>query len=786
MEMSETMFEGLNDRQREAVEHTEGPVLILAGAGSGKTRVLTHRIAYLIGEKGVNPWNIMAITFTNKAAQEMRSRVDSLVGYGSDSIWVATFHASCARILRRFADRIGYDNNFTIYDTDDQKSLMKEVCKYLQIDTKQLKEKTILNAISDAKNELINETEYANRSFGDYMRQRISGAYREYQSRLRSNNAMDFDDLILNTVELLRANPDVLRDYQERFAYVCVDEYQDTNTAQFRLVELLAGGQRNLCVVGDDDQSIYKFRGANIRNILDFEKVYPDAHVVRLEQNYRSTQNILDAANAVIAHNRGRKEKSLWTEEGAGRLIHYRPQDTAYDEAEYIAGEIAGGIKSGRHYGDYAILYRTNAQSRLLEEQLVRKNVPYQIVGGVNFYARREIKDLLSYLKTVDNGKDDLAVKRILNVPKRSIGAATEAKVDAFAREQGCTFLEALMRAGEIPALGRATEKVTGFADLIRGLQTKQGNLLPGDLLEDIMDSTGYEAYLREECETDEEFEGRMENIDELISKLVSYEESTDEPTLSGFLEEVALVADIDSVEDGQERVLLMTIHGAKGLEFSHVFLAGMEDGVFPGYMTISSGDIEDLEEERRLAYVGITRAKEELTITSAASRMIRGQTQYNPISRFVREIPPQLLDNRLPRTRSPFEDDFDDGSDGEFEEGFFGREKSIFKIPYQTPGGRTLPKAKPVPRHTVKTTPESVKPYLTRAVAAQTGSSPAVPAGGAKLNYQVGDSVRHQKFGSGVVRSMEPGPRDTKVTVDFDEYGTKVMYAGFAKLEKI
>ena len=772
--MNEGSFDSLNDKQKEAVFHTEGPVLILAGAGSGKTRVLTHRVAYLIAEKKVDPWNIMAITFTNKAAQEMRTRVDRLVGHGSDSIWVATFHASCARILRRFADRIGYDNNFTIYDTDDQKTVMKEVCKYLQIDTKQLKERTILNAISDAKNELINETEFANRSFGDYSRQRISSAYREYQSRLRANNAMDFDDLILNTVELLRANPDVLTGYQERFSYVMVDEYQDTNTAQFRLVELLAGGRRNLCVVGDDDQSIYKFRGANIRNILDFEKVYPDAFVVRLEQNYRSTQNILDAANGVIAHNKGRKEKALWTDAGAGKLIHYRPFDTASEEAGYIADEIGRGVRGGRRYSDFAILYRTNAQSRLLEEYLVRENVPYQIVGGVNFYARREIKDLLSYLKTVDNSRDDLAVKRILNVPKRSIGAATEAKVDAFAMEKGCTFLQALMMADQISSLGRAADKIHGFTDVIAALQQEVSRMPLSELLEEILEVTGYEEYLRGECETEEEFDGRMENVDELISKLVSYEENTENPTLSGFLEEVALVADIDSVEEGQERVLLMTIHGAKGLEFTHVYLAGMEDGVFPGYITISSGDMEDLEEERRLAYVGITRAREELTITSARARMLRGQTQYNPVSRFVREIPAHLLDNRLPKVRSPFEEDYGDEAITE--------KKSIFKIPYETPGGRTLPKARPSAVTKVPVTPKKVKPYL--ATAASVGTAPT--GGKAALGYQVGDSVRHQKFGIGQVRAMEPGPRDTKVTVDFEEYGTKIMYAGFAKLEKV
>ncbi|MCR5419125.1 MAG: UvrD-helicase domain-containing protein [Lachnospiraceae bacterium] len=778
--MNNAIFDSLNERQREAVFQTEGPLLILAGAGSGKTRVLTHRVAYLIGEKNVNPWNICAITFTNKAAGEMKTRVDNLVGKGADSVWVATFHASCARILRRFSDRIGFDSNFTIYDTDDQKSLMKEVCRYLQIDTKQLKERTILNAISDAKNELIDETEFANRTFGDFSKSRISAAYREYQSRLRRNNAMDFDDLILHTVTLFQSNPDVLKSYQDRFEYVMVDEYQDTNTAQFRLVELLAGGKRNLCVVGDDDQSIYKFRGANIRNILDFERVYPDAHVVRLEQNYRSTQNILDAANSVIANNQGRKEKSLWTEAGAGRLIHYRPFDTAVMEADYIAGEIAKGSREGRAYKDFAILYRTNAQSRLLEEHLVRRNIPYQIVGGLNFYARKEIKDLLSYLKTVDNGRDDLAVKRILNVPKRSIGATTVSKIEAYVQEKGIGFLEGLMEADQVPGLGKAASKINDFTALIRSFRNSLSSCSLSELLEDIMNVTGYEEYLENESETDEEFDVRMENIDELFSTLVSFEETHEDASLSAFLEEVALVADIDSVEEDDDRVLLMTIHGAKGLEFTHVFLAGMEDGIFPGYITISSGDKEDLEEERRLAYVGITRAKEELTITSARARMLRGQTQYNPVSRFVREIPPALMDNRFPKSRSPFGDD-------DYEDSFSESDrKPLFKTPYQTPGGRTLPKARKEAIVRSSVTPVKAKPFLATADVAARQSTGVAGAGARRLSYQVGDSVKHQKFGKGKVLAMEEGPKDVKVTVAFEEYGQKIMYAAFAKLEKL
>ncbi|MCR4690470.1 MAG: UvrD-helicase domain-containing protein, partial [Lachnospiraceae bacterium] len=806
------IYESLNDKQREAVTHCDGPLLILAGAGSGKTRVLTHRVAYLIAEKGVNPWNIMAITFTNKAAQEMRSRVDRLVEYGAESIWVATFHASCARILRRFADRLGYDNNFTIYDTDDQKSLMKEVCKYLQIDTKQLKERTILNAISSAKNELINETEYANISYGDYSNTRIANAYKEYQSRLKKNNAMDFDDLIMNTVALFTSQPDVLASYQERFSYVCVDEYQDTNTAQFKLVSLLAGGKRNLCVVGDDDQSIYRFRGANIRNILDFEQVYPDAKVVRLEQNYRSTQTILDAANGVIANNIGRKEKSLWTESGNGSLIHYRPFETAPMEAEFIADDIARGVKKdGKKYGDFAVLYRTNAQSRLLEEYMVREGIPYQVVGGVNFYARKEIKDILAYLKTIVSGRDDLAVKRILNVPKRSIGATTVGKIETYAAEKGLGFFDALLTADDIPGLGKAAEKIKNFTLMIRSFRSKAEVLSLSDLLEDILDTTGYEEFLHAESETEEEFDGRMENVDELFSKLAAFEQADPEANLASFLEEVALVADIDSVGEDADRVLLMTIHGAKGLEFDSVYLAGMEDGVFPGYITISSGDREELEEERRLAYVAITRARKELTISCAKARMVRGQTQYNPVSRFVQEIPPQLLDNRIPKRRSLLEEPFSDelpfdrdssygSSYGDsFGSGSYGSssygsgrsyertekpeaKKSLFKIPYETPGGRTLPKAKPIPVKKPAITPAKAKPFLAKANAMGM-SAKSSPSGGS-VNYGVGDRVRHVKFGEGIVKNMEPGPRDTKVTVEFEQCGTKIMYAAFAKLE--
>ena len=586
----DSILDSLNPQQQEAVLQTEGPVLILAGAGSGKTRVLTHRIAYLIEEQEVNPWNIMAITFTNKAAGEMRERVDKIVGYGSESVWVSTFHSSCVRILRRHIDRIGYTGNFTIYDTDDQKSVMKDICRRLQIDTKVYKERALLNAISRAKDELMGPDEFLRNSSGDIHEQRIAKVYREYQEQLHKNNALDFDDLIMKTVELFRACPDVLDQYQERFRYIMVDEYQDTNTAQFQLISLLAAKYRNLCVVGDDDQSIYKFRGANIGNILGFERVFEEAVVIRLEQNYRSTKNILQAANEVIRNNMERKKKTLWTENKEGSLVHFKQFLNGYEEAEYVAGKISKDVRTGKcNYSDCAILYRTNAQSRMFEEKFLMANIPYKIVGGINFYARKEIKDLLAYLKTVDNAVDDLAVRRIINIPKRGIGATSIVRVEEHAQKRGLSFYDALREADEIEKIGRAASKIAPFVTFIQSLRSKVGYISVSELLDEIIEETGYVKEL--EAEDTDEARARIENIDELISKVVAYEEDTQHPTLSGFLEEVALVADIDTVDENQDRVLLMTLHSAKGLEFPYVYMTGMEDGIFPSYMTISADD---------------------------------------------------------------------------------------------------------------------------------------------------------------------------------------------------
>ncbi len=741
-----SIYDTLNQEQKDAVLHTEGPVLILAGAGSGKTRVLTHRIAYLIDEMGVNPWNILAITFTNKAAGEMRERVDKIVGFGAESIWVSTFHSTCVRILRRYIDRLGYDTNFTIYDTDDQKTLMKDVCKLLQIDTKMYKERNLLAAISSAKNECITPQEFQLKALGDYHQQKIANVYFEYEKQMRSNNALDFDDLLLKTVQLLETQPDILEYYQERFRYIMVDEYQDTNTVQFKLVSLLAKKYRNLCVVGDDDQSIYKFRGANIRNILDFEKVFHDAYVIKLEQNYRSTETILNTANAVIANNRGRKAKSLWTQNGEGDKVQFAQLDDAYEEANYVAADIQKHVREGsRMYGDYAILYRTNAQSRLFEEAFIARNIPYKIVGGINFYSRREIKDLLAYLKTIDNGKDDLAVRRIINVPKRGIGLTTINRVQENAAERGVGFYEALRTVDMIPDIGRAATKLESFMALMEHLKEKAKTMAISDLMRLVLDMTGYEEELKSEGK--EEYEQRKENIDELMSKIASYEESCEEmPTLSGFLEEVALVADIDSLEEGTDYVVLMTLHSAKGLEFPEVYLTGLEDGIFPSYMTITADDPLEIEEERRLCYVGITRAKENLTLTCARRRMLHGETQYNKMSRFLREIPIQLLAARPIAER---------------------------EVP-TPPKDQTYLHA----RKTFQT-----KPFY---LESQNQAKSFGVKSGTSIDYEVGDRVRSARYGEGIVTAIVEGGRDYEITVAFDSGHVRKMFAKFACLKKV
>lgn len=733
-----SIYESLNPAQKEAVLYTEGPLLVLAGAGSGKTRVLTHRIAYLIEEKGVNPWNIMAITFTNKAAGEMRDRVDKLVGYGSESIWVSTFHSSCVRILRRYIDRLGFENNFTIYDTDDQKTIMKEVCKRLDVDTKIFKERNILSAISKAKEEMVTPEEFLQNAGSDFALKKIAAIYQEYQKQLKKNNVLDFDDLLCKTVELFEKHKDVLEYYQNRFRYIMVDEYQDTNTVQFRFISLLAKKFKNLCVVGDDDQSIYKFRGANIQNILGYEKVFPEAKVIKLEQNYRSTSNILNAANMVIRNNRGRKAKTLWTEREEGAKIKLNQCETANEEAECVVSEVKRLVADKvYHYSDCAVLYRTNAQSRVLEEQFVRANIPYKIVGGINFYARKEIKDLLAYLKTIDGGRDDLAVRRIINIPRRGIGLASIDRVQDYAEENNISFYDALRMAEKIPSLGRAVTKIEPFVNAIQVFRSKLGIVSLKELLEDVLAVTEYTKEF--DGEDAEEVEARMENIDELISKIADYEEKEEEPTLSGFLEEVALIADIDSLDQSADRVVLMTLHSAKGLEFPKVFLCGMEEGIFPSYMSINSDDKTDVEEERRLCYVGITRAMDSLTISLARQRMIRGETQWNQPSRFLREIPFELLDSTTQRNRM-----------------------------VSMPNAMGISKPIPMPK------PKVLQPKNFTVTSSE------------GLDYTIGDTVFHVKFGTGVVTNILEGGRDYEVTVDFEKAGIKKMFASFAKLKKL
>lgn len=741
-----SIYDALNKEQREAVFCTEGSLLMLAGAGTGKTRSLTHRIVYLIEEKGVNPWNILAITFTNKAADEMRERAASLVGPGSENLWISTFHATCSRILRRHADLLGYNRSFTIYDANDQKSLMKEVLKAMKIDTKQFPEKAVLSAISAAKDECKSPLDLRNDCGDNYRDIRISEIYEEYQKRLKENDAMDFDDLLVKTVELFQANPDILDYYQERFRYIMVDEYQDTNTVQFMLVKLLASKYRNLCVVGDDDQSIYKFRGANIKNILNFEQVFEDAKVIKLEQNYRSTGNILHAANAVIRNNKGRKDKTLWTANGEGEKLAFRQFDSAYDEAEYVVGDIREHVNKGEcAYNENAILYRTNAQSRMFEEKFVTAGIPYKIVGGINFYARREIKDLLAYLKTIDNGKDDLAVRRIINVPKRGIGLTSVNRVQAYAAAREIGFYDALRAVDLIPNIGRGASKLESFVALIEHFKMEASQTSLSELLENIIEMTGYIEELK--TEGDIEAEARIENIDELKNKIAAYEETCEIqgeiPSLSGFLEEVALVADIDSLDENSDYVILMTLHSAKGLEFPHVYLTGMEDGIFPSYMTITSDDPEEVEEERRLCYVGITRAKQQLTLSCARRRMVRGETQYNKMSRFLKEIPMELLSTGVVFER----DDREEKKQNAYQQA---------KQAFHTKAFAT----KPVQQFKV--------------------------SGGKGPGYGVGDRVRHVKFGEGLVTAITEGGRDYEVTVDFDTAGVKKMFAAFARLVKI
>ena len=797
-----SIYDSLNPMQREAVFTTEGPVLILAGAGSGKTRVLTHRIAYLIDEKNVNPYNILAITFTNKAAGEMRERVDNLLG-GMDaaSVWVSTFHSMCVRILRRHIDHIGYDTNFTIYDADDSKAVVKAAMKRLNIDPKQLSERTALSAISDCKNKFISVADYQDMAT-DYAERKIALVYEEYQKTLHQNNALDFDDLLVKTVELFKQCPDVLRNYQNRFQYIHVDEYQDTNTVQFMLIYQLAAAHKNLCVVGDDDQSIYKFRGADITNILSFEQHFPGAKVIKLEQNYRSTPNILDAANAVIQNNTGRKDKRLWSDRPEGERVKYVLYPDGRQEASCIISDIVKHVSEGEDYKDIAILYRTNAQSRAFEEECIYRNVPYKIVGGINFYQRAEIKDILAYLKTIDNGQDDLAVRRIINVPKRGIGATSVEHVQNFAEAHNISLMDALMRADEIKEVSRALTKIQGFVNQIRVLRSKAEFMEIGDLIEEIISDVNYEAEF-EKLDT-EQADVKKENLQELVSKAVEYQDQTEgkgeEPTLSGFLEDVALIADIDSVDDSDDRVLLMTLHGAKGLEFSRVYLCGMEEDLFPSSRALASENQDDLEEERRLAYVGITRAKNHLTLTGARMRMMHGETWFHQPSRFVKEIPDGMLDIQMGDAVSQRSSDGRLNFGGKSAGGAYTSENSSYTKGSSYGGsssggtfGGSSYGGKSFGGNSFKdrsfSSGHSYGSSGSGGSGGITGTNPGYGKDVASLkpkslDYTLGDRVVHAKFGAGTVVEIENQPKDFVVTVNFDSCGQKRMQAGFAKLK--
>ena len=845
MENLETI---LNKEQCDAVRCTEGPLLVLAGAGSGKTRVLTHRIAYLIENCGVRPWNILAITFTNKAAGEMRERVDKIVGAGSGEVWVSTFHSMCVKMLRRYIDRIGYTSDFSIYDTDDQKTVMRQVFKELNIDNQKLKDRAVLSAISKAKNEGVSPEEYRDQiSGGDYTEKKISECYTLYEKKLHQNDALDFDDLLLKTVELLDTEPEVLQYYQERFRYILVDEYQDTNDIQFNLIHKLAGKYKNICVVGDDDQSIYKFRGANLENILSFEKSFPGARVIKLEQNYRSTEKILDCANAVIANNKGRKDKRLWTDKKGGADVTFKEFDSANDEAYAVIREVKN---SDRAFHDQAVLYRTNAQSRLMEEQCIKMNIPYQIIGGVNFYQRREIKDILAYMKVIANAQDNVAFERIINVPKRGIGEATLEKLRVYAAQNSTpehvvTMYEAASKAVVIGISGKAGNKLLEFVEMVERWKYKlriagyldqeamdEESFSIQKLMESIRDDTGYCEEIRAEGTV--EAETRFQNIEELINKAADYQKNAEVPKLSEFLEEVSLVSDIDRKDDDTDLLTLMTLHGAKGLEFPKVYLVGMSDGLFPGYRSLE--DPEDLEEERRLCYVGITRAEEELVMTSARSRMVNGNFERMKPSMFIDEIPDELCKKsflgRYGEDDTPFADPFSSGSgygrygsgygNGSYGSGSYGdyrknkRESQKYneRDEYRSftddgfssvIGGRSRASegtgsygsSGSFGSNSYGLRGMGSTGYVNRGagnLSSAKKSGTGIPknmmsAGIQKLgslDYKEGDTVKHIKFGKGKVISIVDGKKDYEVTVEFDTAGQKKMLASFAKLKKV
>ncbi len=768
--LTDKLLNGLNPQQQLAVKTTDGPLLLMAGAGSGKTRVLTHRIGYLMVEKRINPYNILAITFTNKAAREMRERIYTMMGGVADDIWISTFHSMCVRILRRDIDRLGYNRNFTILDSGDQQSVIKNILKEKNIDPKKYDPRALLGAISSAKNELIEPEEFA-KTAGDYYANVVADVYKEYQKRLRKNQALDFDDLIMKTITLFQQVPEILEYYQRKFQYIHVDEYQDTNRAQYMLVKFLAARFKNLCVVGDSDQSIYRWRGADIANILSFEKDYPNASVILLEQNYRSTKKILLAANKVIENNLNRKAKNLWTENAEGNKIVYYRADSEQGEAQFVIGKIQELVRSGnRKLSDIAILYRTNAQSRVIEESFLKSNLEYTIVGGTKFYDRKEIKDILAYLRLISNPDDDISLQRIINVPKRAIGSTSVDKIANFAALHDMSMYQALDSVELIGLSPKATKATIGFRDLIHNYTNMQEFLSVTELVEEILDKSGYREMLK--AEKSLESQSRLENLDEFLTVTNAFEANSEDKSLTGFLTDLALVADIDKLDDdGQknsEAVTLMTLHSAKGLEFPVVFLIGMEEGVFPHSRSLM--EEEEMEEERRLAYVGITRAEQELFITNAQMRTLFGRTNMNPESRFIKEIPEDLVEQVVPGDRrgsssrqgSPFGSSSSGSS--------FGRGSSF--------GGGAATRGQASRSQGSGTPTRQPRSAVTR---------PTSSTGGDQLDWKVGDRASHGKWGVGTVVSVKGSGEGTELDIAFPSpTGVKRLLAKFAPVTKV
>ena len=763
------LIEGLNDKQKEAVLNTDGPCLVIAGAGSGKTKVLTHKIAYLMAEKNIKPWNILAITFTNKAANEMKQRVENLVGEAAKDMWIGTFHSICVRILRKTIDRIGFDSSFLIFDTSDQKTLIKECMKTLKIDDKMFTDKSVLSEISNGKNEMLEPKAYMVKYAGDFRREKIGEIYELYQKRLKENNAIDFDDIINFTIKILTENPDILEYYSEKFKYILVDEYQDTNKAQFTLVTILASRYGNITVVGDNDQGIYSFRGADISNILNFEKDYPGTKIIKLEQNYRCTGNILNAANAVIKHNENKYEKKLWTQNDEGELPTIHRADDEYDEGRYIVEQI-NHLKREEYFknSDFVILYRMNSQSRAIEEILRREDIPYKIVGGLKFYERKEIKDIISYLRLIYNPSDNISLKRVINEPKRGIGKTSVDNVQEISENTGTSMFE-ITKNAEQYGLNRLKANSQDFINLIEEMRSKINDLSISEIIKETLNKSGYVKAL--EAEDTTEAESRIQNLEEFLTVAIEFEEQEAENSLADFLEGITLSSDIDGMEETEDSVTLMTLHSAKGLEFNTVFLVGMEEGIFPGYKSI--GEPKELEEERRLFYVGITRAKRYLYLTCSRKRTIFGSTSYNAISRFVNEIPKDLLNG--------------------YEETFEEKEESFKDSSYKWEYGSNSNKVS-----TYRLEENKEKSYATKNPSLsnsgyqfRTAESFLSSINNKKQNsgvdiskYKEGQRVYHKKFGEGTINKIEPEGEDYKIEICFDKAGTKRLMAKFAGLE--